>query len=1387
MSDTITDVTTLTPQQRTILELKLKEKRAATAVARPVIETQSRDTDTFPLSFGQQRLWFVQGLSPESYMFNIPHALRLHGKLDAGALEEALNEIVRRHEILRTTFVVRDAQPMQVIAPPFRVNLPVQNLTGLGPEKREAEARRLADREARRIYDLEQGPMFRVRLLQLTDDEFVLVVCMHHIICDGWSLGVFYRELETLYRAFLTGQKSPLIDLPLQYVDFAIWQRETLGDDVLQKQIDYWREQLSQSLAPLELPADHPRPALQTFVGSTQTRLLPKSITSSLEDLSRAAGTTMFMTLAAAFQTQLHLYTGRRDIVIGTATAGRNRVELEGLIGFFTNTLVLRTDFSGNPSFREMLGRVRETALGAYAHQDVPFEKLVEEIEPKHDLSYSPLFQVGFLYEEAQSQPFVLSGVRASHFDIESASAKWDLSLALIENRQGLLAQMEYNTDLFEFATIQRMLGHLEHLLETIVAHPDRKLSELCLLTESEWRQLVVDYNATRKEFPNHLCFHNLFELQVERTPDALALVCGAEELSYSQLNAAANQLAHRLIEAGIGPEKRVALCLERSPQMVIALLAVNKAGGAYLPLNEHWPPNRLQFILEDGNVSAVLTQQQFRDLLPGETQFPIWCIDTDWPTISGYSSENPPPRAEPENLIYIYYTSGSTGIPKGVAMSHRSLVNYATLIPEPYNLTAGGRTLVHSPFSFDLTLTGLLPPLMVGAAVELVNPGDELEGVGLPLSSSGRRYSLIKITPSHLQVLSNWLGERGRCGHVDALIIGGEACPGETLRYWQEQQEPTRMIDEYGPTETVVGCSIYEVPSSERYSGLVPIGKPISNMQMYVLDEAMRVLPAGVIGEIYIGGEGVARGYLGLPALTAERFVPDPFSSEPGRRLYRSGDVGLMRAGAEMEYLGRTDEQVKIRGFRIELGEIESVLRQHPAVNDSSVVVQGTLGDKRLVGYVVLREATSHEQKEVLREEIREYLKRELPEYMVPVDVMVLEKMPLTSNGKVDRKALPLPLEMQLGQSGSYVAPSTDVEVQLVEIWQDILNVRPIGVTDNFFQRGGHSLLVVRLLARVEDQFGRELTISGFFQKPTIRDLVAALETDEVEEFPALVQIQRGGSLDPIFCVHSQGGDVGYFSRVAQYMGDEQPFYALQALAPPDLTEYVSIEEMAAHYLSEICKVRRFGPYHLGGHSFGSVIAFEMAQQLVRQGREVGLLALIGGGSPLLLKGLNSSIELMTVAGMARDIARMARVDFDLPHEEVQRLGREYGMEYALEYILDKCKRTNLLSDKVGLPWIRRFIRGVMLQTEAVKNYQPDVYDGVITYYTATESELENEKAWESLGIDDSPTHRWEELSTKPLVIRKIPGFHSTMTDEPNVQVLAEQLCLGIRESVIS
>jgi thioesterase domain-containing protein/acyl carrier protein len=523
------------------------------------------------------------------------------------------------------------------------------------------------------------------------------------------------------------------------------------------------------------------------------------------------------------------------------------------------------------------------------------------------------------------------------------------------------------------------------------------------------------------------------------------------------------------------------------------------------------------------------------------------------------------------------------------------------------------------------------------------------------------------------------------------------------------------------------------------------------------------------------------------LPALTAERFVPDPFSSEPGRRLYRSGDVGLMRAGAEMEYLGRTDEQVKIRGFRIELGEIESVLRQHPAVNDSSVVVQGTLGDKRLVGYVVLREATSHEQKEVLREEIREYLKRELPEYMVPVDVMVLEKMPLTSNGKVDRKALPLPLEMQLGQSGSYVAPSTDVEVQLVEIWQDILNVRPIGVTDNFFQRGGHSLLVVRLLARVEDQFGRELTISGFFQKPTIRDLVAALETDEVEEFPALVQIQRGGSLDPIFCVHSQGGDVGYFSRVAQYMGDEQPFYALQALAPTDLTEYVSIEEMAAHYLSEICKVRRFGPYHLGGHSFGSVIAFEMAQQLVRQGREVGLLALIGGGSPLVLKGLNSSIELMTVAGMARDIARMARVDFDLPHEEVQRLGREYGMEYALEYILDKCKRTNLLSDKVGLPWIRRFIRGVMLQTEAVKNYQPDVYDGVITYYTATESELENEKAWESLGIDDSPTHRWEELSTKPLVIRKIPGFHSTMTDEPNVQVLAEQLCLGIRESVIS
>lgn len=1382
MSNTMIDVAALTPQQRTILELKLQEKRAASAVVRPVIENQGRDTNTFPLSFGQQRLWFVQGLSPDSYVYNVPQALRLKGELNVSALESAISHIVRRHEILRTTFVVRDAQPVQVIAQPEPLQLTLDDLSGLETEAREAEALRLATAEARHIFDLEKGPLFRTRLLRLADDEFVLLVCMHHIISDGWSLGVFYRELEALYAAFSRNQPSPLPDLPLQYADFACWQRKYLQGEVLEKQLDYWRGQLSQSLSPLELPTDRPRPSVQTFVGATESRILPKYVTPALEDISRQVGATMFMTLMAVFQTQLHLYTRRRDIVLGTATAGRTRVEIEGLIGFFTNTLVMRTDFAGDPSFQEIMARVRETSLDAYAHQDLPFEKLVEVLEPKHDLSYSPLFQVGFLFEEASSQPFKLPGVRVGAFEIDGGAAKWDLALALADNRQGLSAFMEYNTDLFDAATIQRTLGHFERLVEQIVANPHVRLSELCLLTEGEWQQLVVQYNATKKDFPYDVCFHNLFERQVERSPQAPALCCGAEELTYAELNAKANQLAHHLIAAGVGPEKRVALCVERSPMMVIALLAVNKAGGAYVPLNEHWPPDRLRFILDDADVCAALTQQHLRHLLPVNARFPIWSLDEEWPAISRNSQENPLARAHHDNLIYLYYTSGSTGIPKGVMMSHRSLVNYATLIPEPYALLPGGRTLVHSPFSFDLTLTGLLPPFMVGATVELVNPGDELEGVGQPLSSSGRRYSLIKITPSHLQVLSNWLRERGRCGHVDALIIGGEACPGEVLRYWQEQEEPTRMIDEYGPTETVVGCSIFEVPPSARYGAIVPIGRPINNMQMYVLDEAMRVLPAGVIGEIYIGGEGVARGYLGLPGLTAERFVPDPFSTEPGKRLYRSGDVGRMQADGEMEYLGRTDEQVKIRGFRIELGEIESVLRQHSAVKESAVTVQGTGGEKRLIGYVVLNEPVTLESGESVQEDIREYLKRTLPEYMVPVDVMVLDRMPLTSNGKVDRKNLPLPLKMQLGSTGGYVAPSSDIESKLIDIWQDVLKVQPIGVTDNFFERGGHSLLVVRLLASIEERFRREISISAFFRKPTIRDLVEMMEQGEAADVSPLVPLQRGGWRAPFFMVHALGGDVGYFSSLAQHMGEDQPFYALQAPYPTDLKEFVSIEDMAARYVEEICQVYS-GPYHLGGYSFGSVVAFEMAQQLKRQGREVGVLALLEGGSPYLIKHLDADLQLMTAAGLARDLARLGNVELDLPHAQVQAMKLEEG----LEFILDKLKRTKLLSERLGIPYMRRFTRGALLRMEAVKRYSPGVYDGVIRLFRSELNEPETEKAWLELGIDVvSPPLGWDLLSTKPLVIQRVPGYHVTMVEEPHVRVLASKLRSVLDESSV-
>jgi len=919
----------------------------------------------YPLSFAQQRLWFLDELLPSNPFYNINNALRFTHSLDLSAFERALNEIVRRHEALRTTFKVIEGRPVQVVAPHLELMLPVLDLGTLPEAERDREALRVAREEAERPFDLAQGPLIRTRLVRLDENDYLFLLTIHHIVSDGWSMNVFSRELNTLYAAFSSNQPSPLPELPIQYADFAVWQREWLQGEVLEAHLEYWDQQLA-GLSVLQLPTDRPRPVVPTARGAFQPIQLPASMKASLKALSQREGVTLFMTLLAAFQTLLHRYTAQDDIAVGSPIANRNRAEIEGLIGFFVNSLVMRTDFSRGPSFRELLGRVREMALGAYAHEDLPFEKLVEELHPERDMSRNPLFQVDFqLFNPPQIVEEAMPDAGMHRLEVDSGTSIFDLTLSLTEGRQGLSGGFEYSTDLFDAATIKRMGDHFHRLLEGIVDHPEQRASLLPLLTKAEEGQALYEWNETRTAYPGE-CFHQLFEQQVERTPAALALTFEGEELTYRELNQRANQLAHYLRSQGVGPDVLVPICMERSPELMIGLLGILKAGGAYLPLDPAQPKQRLAFILEEAQTPMLLTQQHLRERLPVTDQ--TIYLDASWETLSDESAANPVSNLEPENLAYVIYTSGSTGKPKGVMITHRGLVNYLSWCTRAYLGREGRGAPVFSSLVYDLTVTGVFAPLLTGQAVMLMREEEGIKALDNALSSGGD-YSLVKLTPAHLEMLSEQLDAGEGKGQQElmkltaglvkewsrALIIGGEALRWEQLAFWQTHAPDTRLINEYGPTETVVGCCVHEVAAGAKQSGAVPIGHPIANTQIYILDRDLQPVPIGVTGELYIGGDGVGRGYLNRPDLTAERFIGDPFAREPGARMYRSGDLARYSVNGEIVYHGRIDDQVKVRGYRVEPGEIETVLAQHPVVQEAVVLAREDIaGDKRLVAYVV-------------------------------------------------------------------------------------------------------------------------------------------------------------------------------------------------------------------------------------------------------------------------------------------------------------------------------------------------------------------------------------------------------------------------------------------------
>ncbi|HEX2208454.1 MAG TPA: amino acid adenylation domain-containing protein, partial [Longimicrobium sp.] len=1064
----------LSPAKQALLE-RLKRGGLTVAPVADVIRPRGDDGPA-PLSPAQQRLWFLQRMEPESTAFVIPQTLRLRGAVDVAALDRAFAEIVRRHQVLRTVFQTRDGEPVQVVLPAPPSVLRVENAISADPVD---EARRRMQSEAARRMDLEAGPLFFATLVRIAPADHILFVTLHHLVTDGWSLGLLYRELEALYGAFSRGEPSPLPPLGIQYADFAAWQRGHLAGPALEGQLAYWRQTLNGAPALLELPTDRPRPAVQGTAGAAHPVNYPRGLRERQAETARAEGSTLFMALMAGWAALLGGYARQDDVVLATAVAGRNREETEPLIGFFINTLPVRVDLRGDPSFRELLARVKEATVGALAHQDVPFERLVETLNVPRALSHSPVYQAMFTLQNAFGAPLALPGLTMERLGSTHASAAQDLWLAL-EEADGLEGMLQYATDLFDAATMERMIAHLAVLLDAATADPSLPLSRLPRMDAAERETVLRAWNATDADY-EYAPVHETIAAQAARTPDAVAVSLDDESLAYAELDARANRLANRLRRLGVGPEVRVGLMLERAPEMVVAILAVLKAGGAYVPMDPGYPRERLAYMLADSRVPVLLTQDRLARLADGFTGT-VLRLDTPEddaePQAIPYSLF---PIPSPHGLAYVIYTSGSTGRPKGAMNTHRAIANRLAWMQAEYGLDARDAVLQKTPFSFDVSVWEFLWPLMTGARLVLARPEGHRDPAYLAELIRRERITTLHFVPSMLQAFLEQPALEERCTSVRRVVCSGEALGAELVeRFHARMPSSAGLHNLYGPTEAAVDVTYWPCARGDERR-CIPIGRPVSNTRMYVLDAHGNPTPIGVPGELQIAGVQVGRGYLDRPALTAEKFVPDPFSATGGARMYRTGDLARWTAEGVLEYLGRMDHQVKVRGFRIELGEIEAALADHPAVRDAVATVrEDTPGDARIVAYVVPDGTAAPAP-----DELRRFLSRRLPDHMLPSAWTVMDALPLSPSGKVDRRALPAP-EAPKRDAARFVPPRTPAEQRVAGFWREVLGVEQVGVDDNFFEIGGHSLLLARVHARVLAAFRREVSMLDLFRHTT-------------------------------------------------------------------------------------------------------------------------------------------------------------------------------------------------------------------------------------------------------------------------------------------------------------
>jgi amino acid adenylation domain-containing protein len=1343
----------------------------------------------YPLCQAQQRLWFMEQLSAGKPVYNEVEAVRLTGELNVNALVTALNMIVARHELLRATIAVIDGVPHAVVHDDWPLHFERIDLSVLSAAQRELETQRLLTEKPRALFNLESEPGIRVALVQLSDREHVLILMMHHIICDWSSEGIIWRELSALYRSLICGQPAALPPLAITHGDYAKWRQKRIADEEITADLAFWEEKLRDASSLLEVPADRVRPTMMSYRGNRLRWKLDGAMTEKLRRTSQQEKVSLFTIFAAALNSLLYRYTGSDDILLGIPLADRDQQELQSVVGFLLHTHVLRTRIAGNMSFRELLGSVQKGTLELYAHRAAPFDQIVRRLGQERSPGHTPLFQVMLNWRDRDQQlSFIgMEGLAVESLLAHSNTSKFDLLLFATDEGEEIWLEMEYNADLFDEDRITRMLGHYQAVLESATADPAQAVNNLEILPAAERHQVLYEWNGTAAPYHFDTFVQQLIEAQVARTPAATALVFDDAPLSYAELNARANRLAHHLRELGVKPDARVAVCAERSFEMVIALLATLKAGGAYVPFDPTYPAERLGFMIDDAAPVVLLTQPHLKGLFATlDRALPV--IDlTETSAWSQMPASDPDPRdlgLAPQHLAYVIYTSGSTGKPKGVMVQHQGLCNRFDWMQSAYPTLPSDTMLQKTPFTFDVSLEEFFPPLLAGARLVISRPEGHKDPAYLAEVIAKNSVTITHFVPSMLHMFLEYPGSAS-CTSLRRVVCSGEALPAALAQRFQQQLPGVELHNLYGPTEATVEVTAWKCPPGFKES-VVPIGRPIANTRMYILDEQRQPVPVGVPGELYIGGVQVARGYLNRPELTAERFLADPFTTGPDARMYRTGDLSRWQRDGNIEYLGRNDFQVKIRGFRIELGEIENELLRHAGVRQCVVTAQGgDTVDMRLVAYLVPADAKNAPSVE----DLRAALQRRLPSYMIPSVFAFIDEIPLTSNGKADIKKL-MQSEVKTAQRETpSEAPCDEIEAELVQIWERVLNVRPIGVHDDFFALGGHSLIGVRLFASIKKIYQCDLELATLFQARTVRQLAALIRNahpylgtaavaspaavEPHRAWKSLVVVQPNGSRPPLFCVHAAGGDVLFYEQLAHALGPDQPFYAFKSplVEQPDRID-ITFEEMAALYIREMRAFYPSGPYLLGAASFGGYILYEMARQLDEQGVEPGMVLILDLSVP------GSGEHFDTKAKLKAFFRNIRRDGWRYLLKKAREKGAHFWERFLNRVVHPVLVRVYLAA-KWPLPNALRYYYHLQAHLRVLARHTFKPFPGKVTLVRA------RDRGPEVLGRREDPTLGWGSLALGGVEVIEVPTHHIGMLFEPYAKTFAEQLKKMMAEAV--